>query len=174
MSVLIVVSADTPPMFRMLDRMQWRVSPIGLRNWLRWTVHEYLVHRISDRFDSEGDDVSGKWAELASNTGRIRGSQGFPAFHPINVRTGSMRRQLESNYAINAQGTQITIPGRMSPKLKSQLSIAQKGGQAKNPASRFIGPVRFAPARPVLGLNALDAAFVTNSLMEYIKLGMVP
>ena len=173
--MIFTVTADTLPLQRLLDRMQIRVSGMGLSNWLRYTMRPFLVERIGERFDNEGDDAAGRWADLASNTGRIRAAQGFPALHPINVRTGQMRRHLESSHSITAMATTPTlnIPARNSPAMAKKVRMAQVGGSSSG-KSRFIGPHRSAPPRPVLALNSTDLLFAQRSLMEFITMGGHP
>lgn len=128
---------------------------------------EYVQGRTRDRFSSEGDDVTGKWHPLSSATQHWRVTQGFPADHPINRRTGQLEAYLtQGTYSVtpNALGATMTYPGTPAKGwTKEKLKTAQQGKQS--PAT---------PARPVLGLNERDLLYVMTTLAFMIQTGGRP
>lgn len=86
---------------------------------------------------------------------------GFPGEHPINVRTGQMKRHILGSpgevidfksgaYAWRwPHGTSST-----SGSLRDKLKVAQRGG----------GSAGTAPPRPVIGLTGNDVLNITSSL----------
>lgn len=148
---------------RNLARLSAVVSPQGMGVFLNETVARYLRERIARRFDSEGDDVSGKWAPLTDATMQIRANKGYPPAHPINVRTGTLRNYIENSpdrLDIDPTGAMLTLPGRApTGSLKKKVLGAQQGENR-------------APARPVLGVNATDMAFTMTALEAFIRSGV--
>lgn len=148
---------------KMLNHIDSALSPIGLAAFLYGGVQPWLVNRAKERFASEGDDVTGKWAPLQQSTVEIRQSQGFEGPHPINRRTGELERYItESGVDVVAApgvGT-LRFPGRntTSKSVKQKLSTAQKG--RINPST---------VPRPVLGLNEKDLAVVMTQLALHIQ-----
>jgi hypothetical protein len=128
-------------------------------DFLQDYVDPVLRRRTEDRFAHEGDDVSGPWAPLSPATVTIRQGQGIGGAHPINVRTGGMRRHLVEDpprIATHSLGATMWSPGDQgSSKMKKKVLGAQLGeGNA--------------PARPVLGVNELDLEAVMTQLDNYI------
>lgn len=154
---------------RELDNLLYRVmiprtSGASIRQFLTRRAWPFLKLRIVGRFQTEGDDVSGKWAELALNTKRIRGSRGFPTAHPINRRTGDMERFLTSSFSV-AGGTTgnatLSIPGRTGNlEMKHKLAVAQTGVDAH-------------AARPVLALADIDRQAIEGDLWSWINGGVL-
>lgn len=148
---------------RNMARLATVLTPPSLALFLSETVDRYLISRISERFNSEGDDAVGKWAPLAPATQKIRASRGYGAAHPINVRTGELRRFVEgaSNRLISEDptGAMLSRPSRASGRVREKLAGAQQG---EFPA----------PPRPVLGLSMTDMAFTMTALEAYIRAGV--
>lgn len=158
----------------MIGKMMARLSPNELRGFLATKTFRYLSARAQARFENEGDDVTGPWAELAFMTGRIRQWHGFQPFHPINVRTGALRHHILNSFRIMQTGNVATLqmPGNQgNATLRSKIAVAQLGSNGAG-SKRYGGPNRSAPARPVLGMNDRDALRIGSDLLEWIQLGM--
>lgn len=132
--------------------------------WLVAGVDPLLRRRTEERFASEGDDISGKWQSLAPATAVIREGKGFPGEHPINVRTGEMKRHLLDSpprVAVHGIGATLWSPGdEGAGDVANKVKTAQLGGVT--PEGR---PV---PARPVLGVGPQDLEAVLISLAIHI------
>jgi hypothetical protein len=155
---------DSRQVEQMLDRMNSAISPIGLMSFLGVKVDPYLRSRMEARFADEGDDVTGAWAPLKQVTQDIRAHQGFPPAHPINRRTGELEQYItaSANFLgpIGDQGAILRLPGDppASKSLKKKVTTAQKGD------NRTV-------ARPVLGMNEKDLAFVLGALAFHVTDG---
>lgn len=162
----VIVSVDSREAWLMLRRLQWRLSPVGLHAYMQRKALPFLQARARARFAGEGDDATGKWAQLAHNTGLIRAKQGFPAWHPINVRTGALRTYVTTTAKVSSTGTgaRILMPGTGGSKeLQRKLKKAQRGGPT--------GKGKDAPPRPVVAVGAVDQRFLGVSLLDWIKEG---
>lgn len=169
--------ADIGPTDAELSRLMSRLRSSSLRTFMQDKVRPFINQRTIERFESEGDDASGKWEQLQLTTGRIRMFQGFPPLHPINVRTGQLRAFVTTSSRVSnvgRYGASATFPGKLpSGELRHKLEIAQMGGRGRNTHSRQ-GPNRAAPPRPVLALGFVDQQFVGYSLLDWIKVGAMP
>lgn len=148
---------------RSLDRVRQAISPTGLGSFLEGTVDPYLRERILGRFATEGDMTSGKWEPLTRNTGYIRHNKGFPALHPINVRTGALRTFVAETNQVRGLGTgaQLTKPNvGGTAELQRKLAAAARGGVAQG--TKF-------PARPVAVIGDLDARWILDRLWLYVE-----
>lgn len=157
----IDVEVDSAQAERMIAILQRRTASSGVRSFLRWTVRPFLLTRIATRFATEGDDASGKWVQLAHNTGLIRARKGYPAYHPINIRTAGMIAHLMTSYRVT--GSTLTLPGTLGgATLAKKIATAQiGGGTGKTPA----------PPRPVLAVNDQDSHFVIRSFQKFLQTG---
>lgn len=142
------------------EAMRSRVEPGGLRAFLLGVMYPHLQRRIALRFDREGDDASGKWAQLAAATIHMRQAQGFPGAHPINVRTGGMKRHLLDSKSITYGGSVLNVPATSTGLTRKKIAVAQNGRDFGN-----------TPARPVLALNSVDTIIGTEALMQWIMSG---
>jgi hypothetical protein len=149
----------------LLQSVEVALSPMALSEFMAGPVASYLEVRVAERFASEGDDVTGKWAPLAAATQAIRSSLGYGSAHPINVRTGEMLEFVSTGDAkVEAGGASYTMPGS-SPQgdLAAKMELAQNGGVSESG--------RDIPARPVLGLNMVDLEAVVGLLESHIAAG---
>lgn len=153
----------------MLARLDSALSPVGLMFFLTGTVGPWVRHRAQERFQTEGDDVSGKWAPLAPATQEIRSRGEWPvgAASPINKRTGELENYITGSDALvvgHTLGATLTYPGTKTTR-KSVLEKVKTAQQGRsNPRT---------PARPVLGLNERDLAYVVTMLAFHVKGGRV-
>lgn len=145
----------------MLQALKERMELAKLTVFLKTAVVQYIQARVAKRFQSEGDDVTGRWTPLAVETELIRAAQGFPPSHPINVRTGEMMQFLvaDSGDAIGSGGFAVLTYPSQPPtgELERKMRTAQLGK-----------PFPSTPPRPVLGLNMNDNIFITAELAGYL------
>ena len=97
------------------------------------------------RFSSESSETEGAWAELRDSTNKFRERQGFPREHPINERTGELRRYLDTatiDYRSSDGFVSAQWPERASGELLHKLQVAQGASRRRDDATT--------PARPVL------------------------
>jgi hypothetical protein len=154
----------------MLTRVETMLEPASIAGFLMSAVVPYLQKRGKMRFESEGDDVSGKWLPLTEGTQAIRSAAGYGAEHPINVRSGELKDYIIGSTGmptVEAGGATLTYPGTPpgNTDLKNKLAVAQSGGP--NTQAGY----RPTPARPVLGLNEADLASVTVMLAIFLYSG---
>lgn len=151
---------------RLLANLDTALSPAGIAGFLGATVDPYLRERAQRRFDNEGDDVVGKWVQLAGATQQIRASQGYGPSHPINKRTGDLEAYIVDaphRLTVDAIGATLVLPGApASGVLRTKVITAQRGQTATQ------GGKRETPARPVLGMNERDLAFVIAAMSFYV------
>jgi len=158
----VEIFGSTLPVSILLNRLELALSIPGTQVWLTEEVLPFIKERAADRFQNEGDDVSGKWAPLSQVTVEIRQSQGFGA-GPINSRSGDMERYITGS-AGRISGRVMTYPDYSIPSgsdgyLKDKIETAQSG--RRNPST---------VPRPVLGLGEEDLAWITTSFATYIAL----
>lgn len=142
-----------------IELASYLVSAPGVAMMLKGPVLQYLQEQVALRFDRQGDRSSGPWAELSPATQHYRLMQGFNPTWPINVRFGDFRAWLEHNQGdFDSAGfaSTLTFPNASSGPMEDKLRAAQEG---KGKGARTF------PARPVVSLDAADAATIL-SLME--------
>lgn len=147
----------------MLERLDSALSPVGLAAFLNLGVGPWVKQRAADRFASEGDDVSGKWAPLQESTIEIREHAGFEGAHPINKRTGELEAYItEGQIGITAGPGFASMRYPDNPpatkSLKQKVETAQRGRSNPNTV-----------ARPILGLNERDLAQVVTMLAFHVQ-----
>lgn len=159
------IRAHTESVVAMLEKMDTALSPVGMASFLSVEVGPYLQMRASNRFANEGDEVSGKWAQLQPATQQIRASRSdWPVGpdHPINKRTGELEAWVTGGAILampHALGATLRYPGREpTGELKKKVETAQRGRSKPRTV-----------ARPVLGVDATDLLFVTTRLTFYFR-----
>jgi hypothetical protein len=144
----------------MLLKMQIKLQAAGLEMFMQNTVVPWLKIRAAKRFTSEGDDASGKWTPLKKATEGFRTRQGFPAAHPINVRTLQM-----FDFITSANGSMTGGSGYAS------LNWPGSSGRAKKIDEKIRTAQGLKPgvvARPVLGLSQRDDIFIAGRLLTHL------
>lgn len=164
--IRIDIVGDNSGVEEMMKVIDTSLSAVALAGFMSGVVGPYLQSRAADRFEGEGDDVVGAWAPLASVTVDIRANQGYGGAHPINRRTDELR-----DYIVNGPmatpslpgvGTDLIMPGKPPQgELVDKLVHAQRGGVSDS-GKEF-------PARPVLGMNERDLAFVLLALATHVE-----
>lgn len=139
----------------------------SLAEFLRTDAVEWLQGRAQRRFDSEGDDASGKWAALKWPTENFREAMGVDRQHPINKRTGSLEEFVTGSRGVVAprgQGAALIWPGPAGdPILEGKFATAQKGKRKPNTV-----------ARPVAAVSQIDVAGLESALSAWmgVRTGM--
>lgn len=136
----------------------------SLRQWVYTNARPYLQSRARRRFETEGDDVTGPWAELSLATQGFRRRHGFPPEHPINVRTGGLRQYVTQTYDMTEGWREVTfnMPGRADNSvIRKKYRAAQRGGVGKS-------GLPF-PARPVIAMNENDQRRLTDRFAGWVN-----
>lgn len=177
-----------------IEALQLRLQPDALKEFLIAHAHTALRERAAQRFANEGDDVVGKWAELARATGIVRQFLGYSPFHPINVRTGALRDYVLNTFTTRnsgGAGAVLMMPGPASGEMLSKLRVAQQGGSGTGGTTKsgmgrgsasarggdffghgLAGPNRPTPPRPVLAIGPMDGAEIGRRLLEWVRAGI--
>jgi hypothetical protein len=153
------VTVDNKDVLEALDNLIFLLSPIGAAAFLGVNIGPYLSRRAKERFESEGDDVTGPWAPLKPSTVAIRQNEGYGGTGPINHRTGELENWVVQS-GWNAYPTGFGATMRYPKKepqgqLRDKVTTAQTGRTKTAPS---------ATKRPVLGLNEADLLFYQASL----------
>ena len=160
MLVNVQIIGDDRGVARTLRRLDTALNPIAMASFLGVTVDPYIRRRAEQRFQAEGDDVTGPWLPLAQETIEIRENQGFGA-GPINSRTGELEEYITGTpggVMPTTYSAVLTSPGTpASGHLLSKVQTAQKG--KKYPSTM---------PRPVMGVNEQDLAWVMTALTGFI------
>lgn len=166
----LVIWVDDANAEAALLRLQETLSPPSLMLFMNSVVEPHIKDRIRDRFNSEGDDASGKWAPLAEATLAVREAYGFDP-GPINVRTGEFREYItgaegEFKEEEAELGVSWSYPADVGIEedLYQKLRTAQVG--ATQSSGQFAGSKT--PPRPVLAVSEADQAYIAGSLFEFI------
>lgn len=144
--------------FSALDRA---LDSASLAFWMQAEAQPHVDERARKRFESEGDDVSGRWAALAPYTIEDRLRQQFPE-GPILHRTGELEDYIVNNpgsMQIDPSGVTFETPNPTGdPVLNAKMNTAQYGY-----------PPRNIPQRAIVGMNQSDAETLLNSLTNTIQ-----
>lgn len=145
-----------------LTHLELAMAGPGLVAFLSSEIEPYLRERAKRRFESEGDDVVGKWAPLKAVTQEIRANMGYGPAHPINMRTGQLEQWVTgSSFAVvnEGEGAFLRFPNqKASGVLGQKIATAQQGRD--KPAT---------PPRPVLGLDEVEMEFIEEALSLYLE-----
>lgn len=165
----LFIEVDDVSLEGVLTKLTTVLSYVGMTLFFEEKVEPYLRGRAVERFAGQGDSaVGGSWKPLLPATQSIRESLGYGATSPINKRTGTLESFItESNglaVELAGEGSQFTYPGAdpTDSELIDKLMTAQEG--RAYPAT---------VARPVLGLDETDLAYVTSALVETIGISEV-
>lgn len=169
MAIPLIIQTDITVPERQLNAAKRAVSSPYLAEFLETLAHQSILERLKNRFASEGDDASGPWAPLTDATASFRKSQGFPEYHPINVRTGGFRDWILGDRPdvrlLGLGGASYTFPGGTlghGQDIDEKFTTAQKGRTSPS-----------TPARPVVAINARDTVEVTALLTGFISSVMI-
>lgn len=159
LKLIVTIEGDA---FGVVAAIAVAFDPPAIHAWMSGPVTEFLVTRTTNRFATEGDDASGKWAPLAPATETIRATMGYGPAHPINVRTGQLRDWVldaSPEIIVSSGGASMRYPSDPpSGKLAAKVETAQHGG----------GSTGKAPPRPVMAISEFDAVGITELLHKHI------
>lgn len=144
----------------LLGRLEFALSSPSLSDFLRAKAVPHFQERANSRFESEGDNASGAWAELAWSTQQIREDQGYGGQHPINRRTNELHEFMTSDggdIRPMAAGAFLSWPSIPEGELGAKYKTAQQG--LKNPKT---------PARPVAAVDVTDLEWLLSGLADWI------
>jgi hypothetical protein len=167
---------------KQVDRAIWALdmalSGQSLVRFHEEFTRKILQERTSSRFDTEGDGaVGGKWAPLSESRQDIRASAGAFPSSPINTETGELRDWIVSNNGRatpNGLGATFSYPGATPRRVsvKAKYTTAQQGKPPGFPMPDGRGGTKPSPsptpARPVVGLDAIDTMHVLAALELFI------
>lgn len=163
---------------RNLMALEHALSPQSLMVFHQTFTSQIIRERMQHRFDTEGDAaVGGKWAMLSEARQDIRSHAGHFPSHPINVATGELRDWMEGNRGSSrpsALGALYSYPSTLPRRasVRAKYEAAQKGKPAGFPMPNGIGGTKPSPsptpARPVVGLDALDLVHVLGALQLFV------
>lgn len=149
-----------------LERMEQAISGMSLARFLESDASDYFRQNITERFEEEGDPLSGFWAPLKDVTIDIKRAMGETRGDPedINVRTGEMFDALTGDYdsSFGAGWAQLDIPGNVDPLTEQKIKTAQQGSN-NNPLG--YGPT---PPRPVLATSEMQLGIILEKLEFHI------
>lgn len=157
------IVGDKAGVQHMLNAIDSALSVTGLAAFLYGDVGPWVKERAQQRFESEGDDVSGKWAPLMETTVDIRERGGFEGAHPINKRTGELEAYITQGQVgvVSSPGIGVLKFPQNEPKskgLREKMKTAQGGRAVPNTVPR-----------PVLGLNERDLSEVLVMLAFFVQ-----
>lgn len=159
--ISVEIGVEEKNLERMLHGLDIALNPQAIAGFLLGTVDPYFRERARSRFASEGDDMSGPWAPLRESTQSFREQGGYGASHPINRREGELEAYIvdaPSRIPIDPMGASLIMPGDPpTGELRTKVETAQQGKASPRTV-----------ARPILGMNERDLAFVLNELAMYI------
>src|SRR4051812_39482393 len=92
------IVVDDKDVVHLFDSFERAVTTVSLERLLSGGIADALRWRAQNRFTTEGDSASGKWAALRPATEDIREFLGYPRAHPINKRSGELRTFVGQNH----------------------------------------------------------------------------
>lgn len=150
---------------RFLNGMAELFGGKGFREFTVTRVHPYLAAAHKGYFERETAPNGQPWEPLSAATEQFRRVHGFPAAHPINVRTGKMRSFVTDRYDLEAwlggmSVGEVTKVRLTMPSLERDSTIAAKISRAQQGGISQFGNAF--PARPVIGYAPADPTVITG------------
>lgn len=124
---MINIQVEMGRLLKRMTALQDAISPEAIAQHHAATTTGFLKNRVLSRFESEGDDVSGKWAPLSDYTVQDRAARGFPPAHPILRRTGALRKWVMDSPPATT-GETFMWPSKLPPN-NSHIAFAYWGAQ---------------------------------------------
>lgn len=133
----------------------------------------YMRSKARDRFRSQGDEASGRWAPLRDATEEIRENAGFPGASPINKRTGGLEAYIigrPGEVTVTPVDSALFFPARPTSRAEvEKLKTAQQGKPGGTPlfggAQGMGAPT---PPRPVAAMDATDLIHTMSALQIHV------
>jgi hypothetical protein len=141
----LIFEEDNRQAFALLDRAYEFFGQGPMVDFLDAEWSQIMQTAARRRFTNEASESDGAWAQLRPATNKFRVRQGFPPEHPINQRTGEMRRYLDTatiDYRASDGLVTATWPEKASGELLHKLQVAQGASSRRGDQNT--------PARPVL------------------------
>lgn len=148
------------------ERLETAIAPYSLSMFLREDAASFFRTNIEERFNEEGDALSGFWPPLKPATVNIKEELGVDRPEAPNIRTGDMFDALTGEYDVTMGPgfAQLDIPGEVDGFTREKIQMAQQGkAENENP---FFGPT---PRRPVLATSEMQLA----TLLERLEMNIV-
>lgn len=165
-NVILDIDVNKLDVERLLHKLELAISGPSLAAFLEGSASEEFRENIIERFDEEGDALSGFWEPLKDVTVDIKRALPDLAGSPetINVRTGEMFKALTQNYDTNfgADWAQLNVPGDVDALTETKIRTAQQGSN-NNPLG--YGPT---PPRPVLATSEMQLGVILQKLEYHI------
>lgn len=167
--VSVDITVDAKDVDHLLSAFANAISPMSLEMLLSGGVADALRFRAQNRFTTEGDSASGNWAALRPATEEIREFFGYPRAHPINTRSGELRRFVGQSHGTArpaVDGAELTWPGPAGGDVEDKLKVAQKGSpRGSNPWFRTART----PQRPVVAVDQADLAEILLAVGRHLE-----
>ena len=154
------IHVDDTEVRMQLDRLEDRLGPSSLAQFLSTVASEFFRERAGARFSGEGDDASGSWAALGDVTKYIRVTMGYGA-GPINMRSGDLHQWVTASDGIvspDTGGATLVWPGAESGSYMTEKYETAQAGRTD--------PLTV--ARPVVAANETDMDFLLSGLSHWI------
>lgn len=158
---MINISIEMNRLLRRMKALQDAISPEAIASHHASTTAAFLKNRVSSRFQSEGDEVSGPWTKLADYTVRERAQKGYPATNPILRRTGALRKWVMDSPSMST-GDTFLWPSQTPPN-GSHVLFAYMAAQ---------GGMNRTPRRPIVVVNMADFLTIRQLLEHRIAVAL--
>lgn len=166
MDIVLDIDVESFEVEMLLAHLDRAISGPSLLAFLETDAAEFFRTNIIERFDEEGDALSGFWAPLSDATIDIKRALPDLAASPetINVRTGEMFRALTEDYdtSFGADWATLSVPGDVDALTERKIRTAQMGS-TDNPLG--YGPT---PPRPVLATSEMQLGIILEKLEYHI------
>src|SRR5690625_563873 len=158
---MITVTVEMKRLLKKMNALTEALSPEAIAEHHVRTTTGYLKNRVLRRFESEGDEVSGQWPQLAHVTQMDRLVKGFPPAHPILRRTGALRKWVMDSEP-GTTGERFFWPSRTPP---NNTHIMFAYGAAQMGARRT-------PRRRIVVVNMRDFMTIKELLASRIAVAL--
>jgi hypothetical protein len=157
----------------LLQDFEDTMSSESLADFMSKNVYPYLRDQSLDRFETEGDETTGKWAALSDASERWRRWDGVGT-DDINRRTGKLEefiRQAVPTIVRGADSAILQYPGGMpGDKYTAQKYRVAQRGQAAGVDKRRQPKT---PPRPIVAVGAEEFGVVQSRLEQFIMTGEI-
>ena len=160
---MINIQVEMGRLLKRITALQDAISPEAIAQHHAATTAGFLKNRVLSRFESEGDEVSGKWAPLSDYTVQDRVQKGFPPTHPILRRTGALRKWVMDSPSATT-GETFMWPSKLPPN-NSHIMFAYWGAQVGNPGGNL-------PRRRIVVVNMADFLTIRQLLEHRIAVAL--
>lgn len=160
---MINIQVEMSRLLKRMTALQDAISPEAIAQHHAATTTGFLKNRVLSRFESEGDDVSGKWPRLSDYTIQDRARKGFPPERPILRRTGALRKWVMDSPPATT-GEVFMWPSKLPPN-NSHIAFAYWGAQVGNPGGNL-------PRRRIVVVNMADFLTIRQLLEHRIAVAL--